>query len=217
MQWILGKYSTRIPSVLRQMCPMFCIVMNLWTIPTIVPKQNLMLGSDSPFQDITQSLRIRKPLHASSNINCSDISNICFKVRFSPCIFDGMHIVCVILSHEYRCFPCRRHKHSPNHRTFIMSCIESSGERFSIFRSRSFTLFRNEREFKSKGPILRRCQSPYQYRRQTCQIRVSPYLFPKFHQISVLEKTTCRPLFHSEEFDEASQHYRSPRTCLLHV
>ena len=28
-----------------------------------------------------------------------------------------------------------------------MSCIESSGERFSIFRNRSFTLFRNERDF----------------------------------------------------------------------
>ena len=26
---ILGKYATRIPSVLRRLCPMFCIVMNL--------------------------------------------------------------------------------------------------------------------------------------------------------------------------------------------
>ena len=36
-----------------------------------------------------------------------------------PCIFDGMQIVWVILSHEYRCFQCWRHKHSPNHRTFV--------------------------------------------------------------------------------------------------
>ena len=31
-----------------------------------------------------------------------------------------------------------------------MSCIESSGERFSISRNRSFTLFRNERDFKER-------------------------------------------------------------------
>ena len=31
-----------------------------------------------------------------------------------------------------------------------MSCIESSGERFSIFRNRSFTLFRNERDFRGR-------------------------------------------------------------------
>ena len=29
-----------------------------------------------------------------------------------------------------------------------MSCMESSGERFSIFRNRSFTLFRNEQDFR---------------------------------------------------------------------
>ena len=29
-----------------------------------VPKQYLILGSDSSFQDIRQNLRIRKPLHA---------------------------------------------------------------------------------------------------------------------------------------------------------
>ena len=32
-----------------------------------------------------------------------------------------------------------------------MSCVESSGERFSIFRDRSFTLFRNERGFREKS------------------------------------------------------------------
>ena len=61
---ILGKYSTRIPSVLRRLCPRFCIVMNLCTIPTVAPKQYLMLGSHSSFQDITQNLRICKHLHA---------------------------------------------------------------------------------------------------------------------------------------------------------
>ena len=32
-----------------------------------------------------------------------------------------------------------------------MSCIKSSGERFSIFRNRSFTLFRNERDFRVRS------------------------------------------------------------------
>ena len=40
--------------------------------------------------------------------------------------------------------------------------------------------------------ILWRCQSPYHHRRLTCRIRVSPYWCSTFHQISTLEKTTCR-------------------------
>ena len=31
-----------------------------------------------------------------------------------------------------------------------MSCIESSGERSNIFRNRSFTLFKNERDFRER-------------------------------------------------------------------
>ena len=38
--------------------------MNLWTIPTVAPKQYLMLGFDSPFQDITQNPNFHKPLQA---------------------------------------------------------------------------------------------------------------------------------------------------------
>ena len=33
-------------------------------VSTVLPKQYLMLGSDSSFQDITQNLRTHKPLHA---------------------------------------------------------------------------------------------------------------------------------------------------------
>ena len=62
--WILGIYSTRIPSALHQLCPKFCTVVNLWTKSTYLLKQNLMLGSDSSFQDITQNLKIRKPSRA---------------------------------------------------------------------------------------------------------------------------------------------------------
>ena len=64
MRWTLGTYSTRIPSALRQLCTKLCIVMNLWTNSTVVPTQYLILGTDSPFQDITQNLTIRKTLQA---------------------------------------------------------------------------------------------------------------------------------------------------------
>ena len=64
MWWILAKYFIRIPPALRQLCPKFCIVVNLWTNSTVLPKQYLMFGSDSPFQDIAQNLKIHKPLHA---------------------------------------------------------------------------------------------------------------------------------------------------------
>ena len=110
MCWILGKYSTRIPSALRQLCPKICTVVNLSTNSTCFPKQYSMLGSDSPFQDITQNMKIHKPLHAidwwllhhwpkiicfheescpkiSSDcptINFPDMSNICFIVRYFP-------------------------------------------------------------------------------------------------------------------------------------
>ena len=44
----------------------------------------------------------------------------------------------------------------------------------------------------AKGSILRRCQSPYHHRWQTCHPRVSPFSLPTFHQISTREKTTFR-------------------------
>ena len=50
-----GKYSAQIPSALRQLCPKFCTVVNLCTNPTVLPKLYLMLGSDLPFQDNTES------------------------------------------------------------------------------------------------------------------------------------------------------------------
>ena len=64
MWWILGKYSNRIPLAHHQLCPKFCILMNVGTIPTVSPKHYLMLGSDSCVEDVTQNLRIHKPLHA---------------------------------------------------------------------------------------------------------------------------------------------------------
>ena len=64
MRWTLGKHSTRIPSVLSQLCPKLCVAMNFWTTITCPPRQYLIVGSRSSFQGMVQNLKIRKPLHA---------------------------------------------------------------------------------------------------------------------------------------------------------
>ena len=110
MWWILGN----IPLEFHRLS-VNCVQKSvLWWIfqPTqlVFPKQYSMLGSDSPFQDITQNMKIHKPLHAidwwllhhwpkiicfheescpkiSSDcptINFPDMSNICFIVRYFP-------------------------------------------------------------------------------------------------------------------------------------
>ena len=40
------------------------IVTILWTMPTVFPKQEMMMGFDSSFPDIRQNLITQKPLHA---------------------------------------------------------------------------------------------------------------------------------------------------------
>ena len=112
----LGKYSTRIPSVSVNCLQSSVLWWIFEPIQLSLPKQYLMFGSDSSFQDITQNLRVHKlfcmretddffiidqrllfvsiknfpswfetPKISSDcfNISCSDISNICFWVRFS--------------------------------------------------------------------------------------------------------------------------------------
>ena len=69
-----------------------------------------------------------------------------------------------------------------------LNLLENGSASFAIDHS----LYSGMNGILQKGQILRRCQRPYQYRRPTCWIRVSPYLFQTFHQISSLEKTTCR-------------------------
>ena len=84
-------------------------------------------------------------------INCSDISNIFFKVRFSP-----VFLMAWKLSEYF--FPMNTDAsnvqdiniHQITER-LSMSRIESSGERFSIFRNRPFTLFRNDRDFRERS------------------------------------------------------------------
>ena len=40
-----------------------------------------------------------------------------------------------------------------------MSCIASSGERSNIFRNRSFTLFKNDREFRERSDSVTMSES----------------------------------------------------------
>ena len=65
------------------------------------------------------------------------------------CIFDGMPIVWEILHHQYRCLQCRRHKHSLYHR--MLSFVASFENCFCLFRTRSFTLCKNDLDFDEKS------------------------------------------------------------------
>ena len=223
MWWILGRYCTRIPSFLRRLCPMFCIVMNLWTIPTVGPPQYLMLGSDSSFQSMTQNLKIHKPLHARDwwllhhwpeifvfmknlpswfetlqkshlvvPISTFQISRTFASKWDFPCIVDGMWIVWVILSHEHRCFQCRRHKHSPNHRTFV-DVLHYIFWRTVQHLAQS--IIRSVQEWTWSWRKVRFCgglRVHINIDDQLVRYQTSPYLLSTFHQISALEKTTCR-------------------------
>ena len=125
-----------------------------------------------------------------STINFSDMSNICFIVRssvflmecnfselFFPMNTDVSNVEAINITQVIE--------------RLSMSCSESSGERFNIFRTWSFTPLKNERDFRQRSDSVQ-CQSPYHHRWQTCHLRVSPFLLPRFHQISSFEKTTCR-------------------------
>ena len=227
-----GKYSTRIPSAHHQLCPKFYIVMNSWTNSIVLPKQNLMLGSDSSFQGKPQNLKIREPSRArdwwllqhyqmtvswkifpvnwSHSIKLIWLSDYqlfryvehLFHCEIVPCIFDGMQNFWVILSHEYRCFHCWRHEHSP----ISFAC-------------------KNDRDFNERSDSVR-CWNPYhRHQWQTCLCaecsngwlftHTSPRsCFQHFIRISLLR----RPLHVSIPFWEVwwrSAHHRSLRSWLL--
>ena len=72
-----------------------------------------------------------------------------------------------------------------------MSSIASSGRWSNIFRTRSFTLCKNDRDFSERFDsvvVLGSISSSMTNLSSTGL----PVLFPTFHQISALEKTTCR-------------------------
>ena len=153
--------------------------MNLWTIPSVAPKQYLMLGSDSSFQDITQNLKIRKPLHARDWWLLHHWPEMIVSMENYPSWFGTLqksHLIVPISTVQIsrtsslkwdlspvflmECkvsewfFPMNTDASTVEDINILqiierlsMSCNESSGERFSIFRHRSFTLFRKERGF----------------------------------------------------------------------
>ena len=50
-QWILRRYSTRIPLAHHQFCPSFCIPVLFWTTQIFVPMQCLIEGSRVSYQE----------------------------------------------------------------------------------------------------------------------------------------------------------------------
>ena len=84
-----------------------------------------------------------------------------------------------------------------------MSCVASFEEWSNIFRNRSFTLFKNDRDFRERFDSVTVSESVSSSSMQIClcaewtnrlvvHLQVSPFLLPALHQISTLEKTTCR-------------------------
>ena len=72
-----------------------------------------------------------------------------------------------------------------------MSCIASSGRWSNIFRNSSFTLFKNDRDLRERFDCVAVSES-ISSSMTNLSSTGCPYLFPTFHQISTLEKTSCR-------------------------
>ena len=82
-----------------------------------------------------------------------------------------------------------------------MSCIESSGERFSICRNRSFTPFRNERDFRERSDSAAVSESISISTTNLLDTGLPvlvPYISPDF----LTWEDHLSSLFQSEEFDE---------------
>ena len=86
-----------------------------------------------------------------SNINCSDMSNICLKVRLFPVFLMECKCSELFFPMNTDAFQCRRHKHSPNQRKFVDVCIACSEEWPNIFRNRSVTQCKNDRDFSERS------------------------------------------------------------------
>ena len=73
-----------------------------------------------------------------------------FKSEIFPCFFDGMKIVWVIHSNEYRCFNVEDMNIPQITERLSMSCIASFEEWSNIFLNRPFTLFKNDRDLRER-------------------------------------------------------------------
>ena len=82
-----------------------------------------------------------------------------------------------------------------------MYCIESSGERFNIFRNRSFTLFRNERYFGERSDSVAVAESMSMSMTNFLHTGLTvlvPDISPEF----LTWEDHLSSMFHAEEFDE---------------
>ena len=170
MWWILGRYSTRIPLAHHQFCPKFCILMNFWTTSTM---HYWVVGSRSSFQGTIQNLKICKPfcvrdwwlfhqqrqmfpwwiftiscIHSMDLIwlfgyqLCRNVEHMCQCEIF--CILDGMLFVCVIP--PMNTDACHVEDiNIPHIEECLSLSFDASFEDWSnIFRTRSFTLCKND-------------------------------------------------------------------------
>ena len=82
-----------------------------------------------------------------------------------------------------------------------MSCIAFSGERSNIFRSRSFTLFKNERDFRERSDSAAVSESISSSMTNLLDTGLS-VLVPEISPDFLTWEDHLSSLFHSEEFDE---------------
>ena len=84
--------------------------------------------------------------------------------------------------------------HQIKKKRLLMSCIASSGERSNFFRNRSFTLFKNDRDLRERCDYAAVSESISSSMTNSFDTGF-PVLVVDIHQISALEKTTCRQFF----------------------
>ena len=214
--------------------------------------QCLIEGSRVSYQGTVQNLKRRGPLcaedwwlfHHKSNTriffqtNCFhsiDLTLFTHQFRWCVehlfhceifCILDGMPIVWVILSNEYRWLQCWRHEHFPYHRMFfVVFCCFFWGlvlpcnfieDRFCLFRTWSFILSKNDLDPDEKSNSVPSspmtiCRGLAPLWGQTTGFSVlswfssSPkitclwFYHPSIHQLSTLEKAKLcrRPILRS--------------------
>ena len=73
-----------------------------------------------------------------------------------------------------------------------MSCIGSFEERSNIFRNRSFTLFKNDRDFSEKFDSVAVLESIASSMTNLSSMGVPLSCYQHFTRVSTLEKITCR-------------------------
>ena len=99
-----------------------------------------------------ETLQKSHPIVPISTVQISRTS--CFIVRSFPVFLMELKIFWVILSHEYRWLSCRRHNIHHFKQCLLLSCVASFEDWSNIFRTRSFTLCKNDLDFNDKSDSM---------------------------------------------------------------